>query len=168
MIYNLISAILGIFILGLLALLGMTSTQITYEPKSEELPAWLKAGTSPMYVAEEFLNGSKYLPRSGAQIRCCTSAPEWDIDNLSEVVQPDREITNVSIESIRISSFQSLISDIIDDDPIVSASVDTVITTADGKTTHLAIELWDYGLLTPWSMYPKGDGWKPVKVVYGN
>ncbi|MEW6233179.1 MAG: hypothetical protein AB1566_12810 [Chloroflexota bacterium] len=53
---------------------------------------------------------------------------------------------------------------VLDDDPTFGAEVDVMVITSDGQKTPLRMELWDYGLLTPWALHWRGDGWKPVQV----
>jgi hypothetical protein len=54
----------------------------------------------------------------------------------------------------------SLLSSMLDDDPIIQAEIEMLVRTVDGQETPVTLILWEYGLLTPWATYLSGDGWK--------
>jgi len=144
----------------------MTNPQLSYTPTEDELPQRIDPNDSPAQIVREFLE-ENYLPPSGTQLNQLIETLEWESDTSTQMEEEaEHAITDVVIEEVVFSSVFDFWSNILDDDPIYSATVKANVETANGKSSLLAIGLWDYGLITPWALYPKGDGWKPSKVVY--
>jgi len=157
---------LGLLSLGIgiavASLVAMTTLVSTTEYGSKVIDEDENEVTTPAKVVEDFLLSSDRLPQPGTGLARHT-------DDLAWAAVPDdltRKITNVTVRQVKITSGDSLLMSLLDDDPTCMAKVDAIATTADGQKTHLTVQLWDYCLLTPWSFHIYGDGWKPVGVQW--
>jgi hypothetical protein len=158
--------ILFISLLGLL--IGTTALftpHITYTPLTNQGPAGIGQTYSPSQMTIRFLIESVYLPSAAEQPQCfdvlASNAPRQVLVN-----SPARKIVAAEVKQIKLSSTTSLLASLLDDDPVYIATADVYAQTADGQATLLTLTLWDYGLLTPWSVHRYGDGWKPETLCY--
>lgn len=128
-----------------------------------------------VHAVEEFIQKSGFLPPTGTPIQCCTRTLAWDMGSLTDDVQyslqyslqySQREILSIEVNKVVLSTNKSLIGNLFDDDPVYSAHIYFMVETIDGRSHYLAIELWDYGLLSPWAATSSGDGWKPNKILW--
>ncbi len=154
---------LGLAGIGLTIVMVIAAVvSITYVP-SIEFDTQVTAGSetmsggTPAKVVMDLLSSGE-LPEPGTNLIRHNDSLDW-------VVAPNdstRQITAVTIEQVELTSGDSLLMTLLDDDPTCTAEVKAVVLTADGQKTHLTIQLWDYCRLTPWSFRPLGDGWKLV------
>lgn len=140
-----------------LMVLTFTPT-LEFEPQRKESPVGTVA-PSPAQVVADFLGRSGPLPPPGTDLVLRQGVLDWD-----KVETSDRPITDVRIQRVRLVSGAALLPSVLDDDPTYQAEVKVEVATQDGKRTALTVNLWDYGLLMPWSITPLGDGWKPGSV----
>ncbi len=137
---------------------------ITHVP-SVELDAQVTAGSetmsdgTPAKVVMDLLSSGE-LPEPGANLIRHNGGLDWAVSPNDST----RQITAVTIEQIELTSGDSFLMTLLDDDPTCTAEVKAVVTTSDEQKTYLTIQLWDYCRLTPWSFRPLGDGWKLVAV----
>ena len=155
---GLVSVGIGIIIIiATLAAMGAFVSTVEYDLRVADGD---KTGSAE--AVEDFLLSSGWLPQPGTGLARHT-------DDLAWAAVPDdltRKITNVTVRQVKITSGDSLLMSLLDDDPTCMAKVDAIATTADGQKTHLTVRVWDYCLLTPWSFHIYGDGWKPVGVQW--
>jgi len=153
---GLVSVGIGIgIVIAILVVVATFVSSVEYDPRVADGDK-----TRPAQAVEDFLRSSGWLPQAGTGLAQHT-------DDLVWAAVPDdltRRITNVTIRHVKITSGDSLIMSLLDDDPTCTAEVDAIVTTADGRKTHLTVQVWEYCLLTPWSLRAYGDGWKPVGV----
>lgn len=159
--------LLALPILAALTMLLLTArpVQHAYQPGAEGPPRHLPEGYVPEQLVEQFLWDAQYLPAPGTSIDCCTPNLRWDVSP-GDLAVPEREIVDLQVPQVTLATWRSLSADLLDDDPTYGAVVDVIVKTADGDSTTLAVKLWDYGLLTPWGIFPYGDGWKPSQVAW--
>jgi len=141
--------------IAILVVMGTFVSTVEYDPRVVDGEKTRAAET-----VEDFLRSSGWLPQPGTGLAQHT-------DDLAWAAVPDdltRRITTVTIRQVKITSGDSLLMSLLDDDPTCTAEVDAIVTTADGQKTHLTVQVWEYCLLTPWSFRAYGDGWKPVGV----
>jgi hypothetical protein len=133
-------------------------TSIMYDPRQPG-PHRLLHAADPAAVVAAFLGATERLPPAGTAL--LTSEPR-----LAWVAVPGTAvpITRVEVRQVRIVGQGTALHQLIDDDPILYAAVDALVTTDDGRQSRLTFEFWDYGRATPWSVYSVGDGWKPASV----
>lgn len=121
-------------------------------------------GMSPEALVVEMLWRSGRLPEPGAQlVHASDGSVVWE-------PEPDLSapaIDAVTVERVRVTASQPLFWRLLDDDPTYGAQVDVIVSSSDGLVTTLRVEVWDYGLLTPWSLHLLGDGWKPSRIEWG-
>lgn len=115
--------------------------------------------TAPALAVENLLGHSDRLPPAGTQLVRRGGVLEWEVT--SESGAP---INDFAIQRVQLVSTPPFPFNLLDDDPICKADVEVVVTTTDGQDVRLVIELWEYALLTPWSLETAGDGWKPLQV----
>lgn len=160
-----------VFSLSLLvatAVIGATilKPQRTYKIEDNRLSFQLRSAPSPLQPAQALLQQLAYLPPAQDLPQCFEVDPAH-LAGVSSTPAPGSQITEVKFTAVHLSSFASLLLSILDDDPIVQADIEGLAVTADGSQTPFTTSAWDYGLLTPWSLHHKGDGWKLFKVCYG-
>lgn len=153
----LVSAGVAVAIAILIAIATFTPT-LEYDPRLATAPAGMST-RSPVETVEEFLRRSGRLPRPGTGLVQRAATLEWEVTPESAVW-----ITDIVVKRVRLTSGAPLLMSVLDDDPTFGAEVDVMVITSDGQKTPLRVELWDYGLLTPWALHWRGDGWKPVQV----
>jgi|GEM_PF-1897347 len=156
---RLVLAGVGIGIAILIIVTATFTPALEYDPRAVIAPTGTKT-ESPAQMVEELLRRSGRLPQPGTGLVRRDGALAWEAapDKLAE------RITDVTVWRVRLTSGAPLLMSALDDDPTYRAEVNVIVTTADGQEIPLSVELWDYGLLTPWSLRPRGDGWKPVQV----
>jgi hypothetical protein len=108
---------------------------------------------------EESLVRAGHLPTPGAELELRSGAFQW----LGLSPSAPR-VSQARARSVRLSAGARLLWSVLDDDPTCIATVETTVVTADGQEVALTVVLWDYALLMPWSIQPRGDGWKPFQV----
>ncbi len=152
-------------VIGLVALVAAAAlfsrVAATYRPILQYAPYGPSAPAPVRYAAEavqESLVRAGRLPTFGATLELGQDGLEWE--NVSEAAPAGAE---VRVRAVRVSNWAPFLRSLLDDDPICVAEVETRVTTADGQQATLTVDLWDYGLVTPWSIYPTGDGWKPSR-----
>jgi hypothetical protein len=116
-------------------------------------------GAIPSVAVENLLHHSDRLPSPNTQLAYRDGTLAWEVTSESDV-----QIIDFEIQRVRLDSTPSFPSNLLDDDPVCEADVEVVVTTADGQDVRLVVELWEYALLTPWSLETTGDGWKPKQV----
>lgn len=131
---------------------------LEYEPRTTSIPAGIRA-ESPERVIDELLRRSDSLPSPDTQLMLYNGRLEWET-----APEHDVQIRDVVVKQVRINAGHSLLASLLDDDPTCRAEVDVTVTNANGREISLRVELWDYCLLTPWSLRRFGDGWKPIQV----
>lgn len=150
----LVFAIVGVGTAIFMAAATFTPT-LEYDPRLATAPARIRV-ESPAQVVEEMLQRSGQLPPPGTGLVRRDGVLAWDVAPGFGV-----RIANVEVRLVRLVAGTPLLWTALDDDPTYRAKVDVTVTTSDGQKTALSVDLWDYGILTPWSLYPRGDGWKP-------
>lgn len=148
-------------LLTLVALVGAASftPQKTYYSTSHDF--WeLAQKDSAVQVAENLLHKLVYLPAPAIQQSNCFNVELFQVVNLSSANVSTRKITGETFTAAQLSSTTSLLSSMLDDDPIIQAEIEMLVRTVDGQETPVTLILWEYGLLTPWATYLSGDGWK--------
>jgi hypothetical protein len=110
-------------------------------------------------VVEESLVRAGHLPAPGAKLELRGRVFEW-----RGVSASAPRVSQARVRSVRLSAGARLLWSVLDDDPTCIATVETTVVTADGQEVAMTVVLWDYALLTPWSIEPRGDGWKPFQV----
>lgn len=135
------------------------------DPRSQLAVA--AAGEHPeraaVFAVERLLRVGERLPPAGTAVDDRTQTLRW-------VAAPDPAapaIAGAVIQRVRLRSGDTLLRSLLDDDPTYTAAVDVVVSTADGRETPLRFVFWDYGLLLPWGLSPRGDGLKPSVVRWG-
>jgi hypothetical protein len=108
---------------------------------------------------EESLVRAGHLPAPGAELELRGRVFEW-----RGVSASAPRVSQARARSVRLSAGARLLWSVLDDDPTCIATVETTVVTADGQEVAMTVVLWDYALLTPWSIEPRGDGWKPFQV----
>lgn len=160
-----IAALLIIFALlvGFTFVLQSPSTE--YGPGAASPPAGIQLDNSPEQIVYDFLLETQSLPPVGTSLQCCTPTLEWEKGAHNHSASDSRRaIRDVTVNKVEISTNKSLLSNLVDDDPTYSARIYVTIETADDQLHQLSIGLWDYGLLTPWTILSMGDGWKPADI----
>lgn len=115
--------------------------------------------STPAEAVEAFLRRAGQLPPPGTNVVLQDGALAWEA-----IPEESVEITRLTVERVRLTAGEPLLAALLDDDPTCSAEVEVVATTGDGERIPLIVSLWDYGLITPWSVHLVGDGWKPQGV----
>lgn len=134
----------------------------TFTPTLEYDP---RMGSTPDIVrrvaqeVEDFLWRSGRLPPPDTPLVLRSGRLEWET-----VPESAKQIANITARRVWLTSGAPLLMSVLDDDPTFGVKVDVTVTTADGQETTLRVELWDYGLLTPWALHSEGDGLKPGRV----
>lgn len=131
---------------------------LDYGPPIEGAPSEVRETAQTVVAA---LERCGRLPSPGTQLVRRNSVLEWDT-----IDQSAPEVIAVQVSRIRLASGAPLLANLLDDDPIYSAEAEVMVTTSDQRETMLRLTLWDYGLLTPWSIRNSGDGLKPVRVLW--
>lgn len=155
------TVIIAFIALALTSVAGVLVTYtptIEYDPRAESRPIDRRIGDPARFV-EEFLHRDRRLPVEDLSLVRRNGALEWE-----RRPESTASIANVEIQRVRLTTITPLLRAMLDDDPILSAEVEARVTTADGKTIALVVQLWDVGLLTPWTVSSFGDGWKPSRV----
>lgn len=149
----------GIGITILITIVATFTPALEYDPRTVTAPTGTKI-VSPAQIVEEFLRRYGQLPQPGTGLVLRDGALAWEAapDKLAE------RITDVTVWRVRLTAGAPLLMSALDDDPTCGAEVNVIVTTADGQEIPLVVELWDYCLLTPWSLHSRGDGWKPGRV----
>ncbi|MDI7275421.1 MAG: hypothetical protein QME94_05545 [Anaerolineae bacterium] len=152
------------YVIGLVALLAVAAVlwrlAAPYRPSREYDPY---ASTTPAAVrsaaqeVEDSLVRAGRMPTSGARLERRQGVLEWE--NISEGAPA---VVEARVQSVRVTAGAPFLRSLLDDDPTYVAAVEARVVTADGREATLTVDLWDYGLLTPWSILPNGDGWKPL------
>jgi hypothetical protein len=155
-------AIGGVVVAGIaiLVITAIYTPIIEYDPRIATEPAGIRAASSAQIV-EEFLRRSGRLPLAGTGLVRRDGRLEWEVATESAV-----RITDLVVWRVQLTSGAPLLRSVLDDDPTYAAEVDVTVTTSDGQETNLRVRLWDYGLLTPWSLLSSGDGLKPGQVCW--
>ena len=143
-----------------LSAVAIVMPSLEYDPRVEAILD--RSAGSPAQAAQGFLLRLGHLPRPGG-----SGCVEDDGAHDGEVVpQPTEQIQDVTVQRVRLIAEAPILAAILDDDPTCRAVIDLQVTTVDGQTTPLSVELWDYGLLTPWAFHSRGDGLKLVRVCW--
>lgn len=152
--------VLLILAIAIIMLAAMAIVQPTrdFGPPAEDAPAEVRESAQTVVAA---LERTGRLPPPGTQLVRRNGILEWEA-----VPQSAPEITAVQVSRMRLTSGASLLRSLLDDDPTYSAEADVIVTTEGQSRTMLRVALWDYGLLTPWSIKSKGDGLKPIRVSW--
>lgn len=148
----------GIVALAVAATFTPTFKYDPYDPRLVTTPVRTSAESAAQTI-EEFLRRSGQLPWPGTELVRHDGILDWKAAPRSGV-----RITDVEVEWVRLTAGAPLLMSILDDDATYWAEVGVRVTTSDGQRTTLSVKLWDYGLLTPWSLHAHGDGWKPVQI----
>ncbi|HOG46908.1 MAG TPA: hypothetical protein PLJ35_21100 [Anaerolineae bacterium] len=137
--------------------LGMTYTPTKqYDPYAKTTPAEVKSAAQ---AVEDSLLRAGHLPTPGTTLEWRNGALQW-----RGVSESAPKVSQAKVQSVQVTSGAPLLTSLLDDDPTYRATVETRVVTSDGQETILSVALWDYGLLTPWSIRLHGDGWKPLQV----
>ena len=154
---HLVFAVVIVGIAIFLATATFTPT-LGYDPRAVGAPAEISIAAR---TVEAFLWRSGRLPLPGTGLARRDGRLEWEVAPESAV-----RITGVAVWRVQLTSGAPLLMSVLDDDPTYGAAVDVTVTTSDGQETILRARLWDYGLLTPWSLRSSGDGLKPGQVCW--
>jgi hypothetical protein len=158
--------VIGLLIVGVGFGAATLTPQISYNPKISKLPLGLAYHDSPVRTAELFLQKVNHVPIPRAQQSTCFPVLSFDVVDLPWATVPARQITSIEWTSVHLSATTYLLLSLLDDDPVYKAVVEGLVVTEDGNKTGLTLTLWDYGLLTPWTIYQYGDGWKIDEFCY--
>ena len=152
-------AIAAIGLVGIVILLTATFTPTrAYDPRREHTPDIVRRVA---WEVEDLFWRAGRLPPQGTLLVRQNGKLEWE-----SVPESAQQIASITTRRVQLTSGAPLLMSVLDDDPTFGVQVDVIVTTADGQTTPLRVELWEYGLLTPWSIKPGGDGLKPIGVTW--
>lgn len=153
-------AIAAIVLVGIVLLILTATFTPTheYDPRMEGTPDIVR---SVAQEVEDFLWRSGRLSPHDTLLVRRNGRLEWEA-----VPESAKQITNITTRRVWLTSGAPLLMSVLDDDPTFGVDVDVIVTTADGTETTLRVELWDYGLLTPWGLCSKGDDLKPGRVSW--
>jgi hypothetical protein len=153
------------YLLGALLALTVLLSVATFTPyrtyrSASDNPLELASADFPLQTAGDFLDSLGYLPAPTSLQSGCFDVDSSQVVGFSATRGPARKITTITFTTARVSSTESLLRSVLDDDPTYQAVIEALVHTAEGQETPVTIVLWEYGLLTPWAIYPSGDGWK--------
>lgn len=142
---------------------GLMPTVIEYDPRAGAGPVGFAQiyGLKPEEVLENMLLRSDGFPPPGAQLE---SLPYGGFAWEPAPSPSAPVILGIVVQRVELTANEPLVTRLLDDDPTYGAEIDVVVTSSEGQVTTLRVNLWDYGLLTPWGLLSGGDGLKPYRV----